>query len=115
MMLKTLSLAMTLVVSMAIVLPAVAADEQATNPTVFDAKLQSCSACHGENGGKPILDYPILAGQYPDYLAQVLRDYRAGRRKNPVMSALAVGLSDSEIEQLAAFFASQEGLLNLRY
>ena len=114
MMLKTLSRAMPFVVSMAIVVPA-AADEQATDPAVFAAKLQSCSACHGENGGKPILDYPILAGQYPDYLAQALRDYRAGRRKNPVMSALAVGLSDSEIEQLATFFGSQEGLLNLRY
>ena len=74
----------------------------------FENKIAACTACHGENGAKPIMpDYPILAGQHQNYLAHALRDYRDGRRNNPIMGAQvqALQLSDNDIERLAAHFA----------
>jgi len=64
---------------------AVAEDDEDEGFT-FEEKLQSCAACHGENGDKPLApEYPILAGQYADYLTQALRQYATGRRTNPIM------------------------------
>ena len=72
-----------------------------------------CAACHGADGAKPIApDQPILAGQYPDYLVRSLIDYKSGRRSNPVMKAMAGTLSKQEIEDLAAWFASQKSPLH---
>ena len=92
------------------------AAEEAGSGMSYDAKLQSCFACHGENGDKPLMpDYPILSGQYQDYLAQALYSYRSGRRQHPIMNAqvMALGLTDDDIEQLAAYFSSKQGLANL--
>ena len=44
-----------------------------------------CQACHGADGNSQSTDYPKLGGQYPDYLAKALRDYKSGARKNPIM------------------------------
>ena len=52
-------------------------------------------------------DYPKLAGQYPDYLAKALRDYKSGQRKNPIMAGMAQGLTDKDIENLARIFTSR--------
>jgi cytochrome c553 len=94
-----------------------AADEAGDDEGMgFEAKLQSCFACHGENGDKPLLpDYPIIAGQYADYLAQALRSYRNGRRQHPIMTAqvTALGLTDADIEGLAEYFSEKKGLTNL--
>lgn len=95
--------------------PVFAADEAGGGLT-YEAKLQSCVACHGEDGDKPLLpDYPILSGQYQDYLAQALRAYRSGRRQHAIMNAqiAGLGLSDEDIEQLSEYFASKGGLINL--
>ncbi len=81
----------------------------------FEDKLAACAACHGENGAKPIMpEYPILAGQHPDYLAHALRDYRGGRRNNPIMGAQiqALQLTDDDIERLAEHFAAQASPLS---
>ena len=68
---------------------------------------QVCSACHGKDGKTPIdPSYPILAGQHADFLAQALHDYKSGARKNPIMGAQAGLLSSSDIENLAAYYAS---------
>lgn len=82
----------------------------------YDDKLQSCTACHGENGDKPLApDYPILAGQYPSYLEVALKAYRSGRRDHPIMKMQveALGLTDSDISRLAAHFGSKAGLQTL--
>ena len=82
----------------------------------LDDKLTACAACHGEHGAKPIMpEYPILAGQHADYLAESLRAYRDGRRKNPIMSAQiqALELSDADIDQLAKHFSAQQGVHTL--
>lgn len=72
----------------------------------------TCVACHGDKGAKPILpDYPILAGQYANYLEHALHEYKAGKRKNPVMSAQAAQLSPHDIEELAEYFSLQESPL----
>lgn len=104
---------------LAVASSAVLANEEATADTglPFEQKLAACAACHGENGAKPIMpEYPILAGQHADYLAAALRNYRDGRRNNPIMSSQlqALQLTDADIDQLAAHFAAQKsGLASL--
>jgi len=69
-----------------------------------------CAACHGPEGNSATADFPRLAGQYADYLAKALRDYKSGARKNPIMAGFAGPLAPQEIENLAAFYAGQSGL-----
>lgn len=76
-------------------------------------KAQVCEACHGIDGKSIAPIYPNLGGQHEDYLVKALADYRAGRRSNPIMAPMAANLSDQDIEDLAAWFASQEGLKDL--
>lgn len=79
-----------------------AADEQA-GKKLSDA---SCGACHGQNGIGIIPLYPNLAGQKREYLVAQLRAFRDGSRKNAIMGPMAVHLSDSDIEDVAAYLAS---------
>jgi cytochrome c553 len=74
---------------------------------------QVCAACHGPDGAKTIApDQPILAGQYADYLQRALTDYKRGKRNNPIMKGFASTLSKQDIEDLAAWFASQPSPLH---
>ena len=74
-----------------------------------------CAACHGADGSKPVgPENPILAGQYSDYLAKALSDYKSGKRANPVMKAFADPLKKKEIEDLAAWFSSQKSSLRFQ-
>jgi cytochrome c553 len=74
----------------------------------------TCKACHGEAAAKPTLpEYPILAGQHRDYLAAVLNQYKAGKRKNALMNGFAAALKAEDIQDLAAYISSQPS--NLRY
>lgn len=76
---------------------------------------QVCSACHGKDGNTPIdPTYPRLAGQHADFLYFVLMDYKADRRKNAIMSAQAKQLSQTDMKNLAAFYASLPGQLAQR-
>ncbi|HCX88601.1 MAG TPA: cytochrome c family protein [Gammaproteobacteria bacterium] len=78
-----------------------------------EAKAQACATCHGAGGGKPITpQYPILAGQYPDFLAHALTGYKSGARNNAIMKGFASALSDSDIQDLAAYFSSQPSTLS---
>lgn len=69
-----------------------------------------CAACHGPDGNSPNPMYPRLAGQYPDYLVKALKDYKSGARKNAIMSGFVAGLSQRDMENLAAYFSRQRGL-----
>lgn len=76
------------------------------------AKAQTCFACHGQNGAKPIApNYPVLAGQYANYLEHSLNEYKEGKRKNAIMSGQVASLSKEDIKALARFFADQQGPL----
>lgn len=100
---KALSLAAALLLPFA----AAAADIEAGK-----AKSQICQACHGADGngiGDP--QYPLIAGQYADYLAKSLRDYKSGVRNNAIMQGFASTLSEDDIVNLAAFYASQPARL----
>lgn len=70
------------------------------------AKAAVCAACHGANGISVIPDYPNLAGQKVRYLEASIKAYRDGERKNAIMSPMASGLSDADIANIAAFYAS---------
>jgi len=71
------------------------------------AKAVQCQACHGlDDGLAKIPQAPHLAGQNEAYLVKALRDYRSGARKDPMMSVVAAGLSDRDMEELAAYFSS---------
>ncbi|MFO1313828.1 MAG: cytochrome c [Burkholderiales bacterium] len=91
---------------------AVAADIEAGKKKVQEV----CAACHGIDGATPTTpDYPKLAGQYPDYLAKALRDYKTGARKNAIMAGMAQGLTDKDIENVSQYFYVQPSNLASRY
>ena len=73
---------------------------------------QACIDCHGEAGNAPIdPTYPLLGGQYRDYLAHSLQLYRDGGRSNAIMASQAADLSDQQIADIAAYFAAQPSQL----
>ena len=100
----------------AIVLAASASPVLAGNPQRGLEKSQVCQSCHGRNGDEALQDdYPILAGQHADYLEHALRSYRDGSRQNAIMAGFAANLSDQDIADLAAWYASQDGLKDLSF
>ncbi len=69
------------------------------------AKAAVCVACHGVDGISPNPQWPNLAGQKDQYLIKQMKAFRDGERNDPVMSPMAAGLSDEDIENLAAYYA----------
>lgn len=72
------------------------------------AKSATCAACHGAEGISAIPMYPNLAGQKEAYLVKQLKDFKSGARKDPVMSAMAMPLSDDDIANVSAYYASKK-------
>jgi len=70
-------------------------------------KSAVCMACHGADGNSPNPVWPKLAGQHTGYILTQLQHFKAGTRKNDLMSPMAVALSDQDMADLAAYFASQ--------
>lgn len=87
-------------------LPAYAGD-----PAAGQKKSQTCVACHGPDGNSTAPDFPKIAGQHEDYLVKALKDYKSGARKNPIMAPMAANLSVRDIDDLAAYYSSQKGLV----
>ena len=75
-------------------------------------KSVACQACHGADGNSIDPMYPRIAGQYADYLARSLHEYKDGNRKNPIMAGFATTLSDQDIADLAAYYAALPGKLD---
>ena len=71
------------------------------------ALAKNCSACHGETGIGSNPAWPKLAAQKPGYLVNVLKAFKAGLRKDPMMAGAAKSLSDTDIANLAAYYAAQ--------
>ena len=93
------------------------AASQATAADIEAGKKKAqevCAACHNMDGISTIPDYPKLAGQYPDYMAKALRDYKAGVRKNAIMIGMASGLSQKDMDDVAAYYASLPPVLQTR-
>lgn len=68
---------------------------------------QRCDRCHGAGGNSVDPRLPALAGQREDYLRKVLHDYRTGARKSPQMAAMSEGLTETAVDDLAAYYARQ--------
>ncbi|MDZ4730579.1 MAG: cytochrome c [Xanthomonadales bacterium] len=83
------------------------------NPAKGQEKAVTCEACHGKDGRSIDPNYPNLGGQYYSYLVKALSDYRSGNRSNAIMASFAANLSNQDIEDLAAWYASQQGLKDL--
>ena len=74
-----------------------------------------CAACHGADGNSASADFPRIGGQYADYLAKALRDYKSGQRKNAIMAGFAQALSKQDVENLAAYYASQPATVSAKH
>lgn len=72
---------------------------------------QPCVACHGADGNSMSAEFPKIAGQHYDYLLKALRDYKSGARKNAIMAPQAANLSPRDMEDLAAYYSKQKGLV----
>ena len=70
------------------------------------AKSAVCAGCHGAAGISNNPVWPNLAGQKEAYLAKQLHAFKSGSRVDPMMSSTAKGLSDADIDNLAAYFSS---------
>ena len=64
-------------------------------------------ACHGQDGKGTTPDYPNLGGQSEKYLVIALKAYKSGARENAIMKPMVAALSDTDIENVAAYYASQ--------
>jgi cytochrome c553 len=90
-----------------VALPGLALADGATVSTA--ARLAAtCAACHGTNGATQGGTLPPLAGQPKQALAAALHDFKSGKRQATIMTQIAKGYSDEQIEQLAAWFAAQK-------
>ena len=96
-----------LLVSLALLalVPAVAIAQDAA---AGKEKAAVCGACHGVDGNSTIPQNPILAGQTARYLYLQLKDFKEGRRKDPLMSPMAANLSKKDMFDIAAYYSAQK-------
>jgi cytochrome c553 len=71
------------------------------------AKAATCGACHGPTGNSPNPEWPSLAGQHHEYIAEQLVLLKSGARVAPVMNPMAAMLSPQDMADLAAYFEKQ--------
>lgn len=102
---QNLSLRGALLAAALLAAGALAPAQAQVNVQALKAKFGVCFSCHGENGKAILPSYPNLAGQNRDYLVQTLKEFRDGTRPNPVMGPMAKPLSDSDITQIATYYA----------
>lgn len=77
------------------------------DPAAGKAKSAVCAGCHGADGNSVNPEWPKLAGQHQSYIVKQLKDYKSGKRQNATMIGMVATLSDQDIQDLAAYFASQ--------
>ena len=94
----------------AIASPALAA-EAGGDAAAGKAKTSMCVGCHGIGGYKTVFPevyhVPKLGGQHAAYMVKALQEYKAGNRSHPSMRAIAAGLSDKDMADIAAYYASE--------
>jgi cytochrome c553 len=73
-----------------------------------EKSAQVCGACHTADGTRGLPANPIIAGQHADYLAKQLHDFKGNKRASPIMGAMAAPLTDEDIRNVAAFYASKQ-------
>jgi cytochrome c553 len=85
--------------------PAASAPEPAKGATI---STSVCAACHTNDGSRGSAANPIIQGQHPDYLVKQLAEFKAGKRDNAVMKAMASPLSEADMKNVAAFYAGKQ-------
>lgn len=78
------------------------------DPAKGQAASAACQACHLADGNRGAPANPILQGQHPEYLVKQLTEFKSGKRKNAVMTGMAAPLSDADMKNIAAFYASKQ-------
>ena len=73
-----------------------------------EKSTQVCAACHTADGSRGSPANPILQGQHAEYLVKQLHEFKAGKRNNPVMSGMVATLTEDDIKNVAAFYASKQ-------
>jgi cytochrome c553 len=73
-----------------------------------EAKATACIACHGAQGNSVNPEWPVLAGQNEQYIHKQLQAFKNGARKNPLMTPMAMSLSEEDMADLGAYFAAQK-------
>ena len=85
--------------------PAVAGDAKAGQ-----AKAGACAACHGLDGNSSDAQYPKLAGQHERFIWRQLKLFKSGQRENPIMQGMAAALSEQDMRDIGAYFATQKAV-----
>lgn len=88
--------------------PAPAEAPAAGDPEAGKAKAAVCAACHGVDGNSANPEWPKLAGQGAPYLYQQLKAFKEGKRQNAIMQGQVATLSEQDMRDLAAYYASQQ-------
>ena len=102
----------TLAIALLSFVPAIAFS--AGNAAEGQNKSAVCHACHGATGKSIQPIYPNLGGQHQDYLSITLYGFRDGSRQNAIMNGFAANLTDADIEDISAWYASQNGLVEIK-
>jgi cytochrome c553 len=108
---KPAALLSSLLLSACFSLPVAAADAPAAaKPDLAKGEAIStnvCVACHANDGSRGSPANPIIQGQHPEYLYKQLIEYKAGKRKNPIMQGIASALSEDDMKNVSAFYATK--------
>lgn len=73
-----------------------------------EISTQVCGACHTADGSRGLPANPIIQGQFPEYLVKQLTEFKSGKRDNAIMKGMASTLSDDDMKNVAAFYASKQ-------
>jgi cytochrome c553 len=89
---------------------ALADDKPATwgDAKAGQTKAGTCAACHGADGNSADAQYPKLAGQHERVIWKQLKLFKSGERENPIMGPMAAALSEQDMRDLGAYFATQK-------
>ncbi len=109
---KSAALMLVCLLTAASAAPAFAEEAKASaKPDLAKGQLTStnvCGACHTADGSRGSPANPILQGQHPEYLAKQLAEFKAGKRANAIMQGMSATLSEADMKNVAAFYASKE-------
>jgi cytochrome c553 len=95
----------TLLIAASLMVFAITAAQAAGDPAAGKAKSAMCAGCHGPNG-QGVAPNPPLAGKSDAQLVAALDAYKSGQRPNPQMKAVTAGLSEQDVQNLAAYYSS---------
>ncbi len=90
-----------------LVIATVAGAAEAGDAALGAQKAAVCIACHGATGSSVNSEWPSLAGQSEAYIVAQLKQFQQGKRTNPLMTPMAVGLTEGDMKDLGAHFSQQ--------